>query len=130
MGAETRRRALAAGLLLASVLHGCGPSDAERRAAAMTGGEPSRGKVAIRRYGCASCHTVPGVDGARGLVGPSLAAIADRVYLAGGLQNTPANLIRWTRAPQEVRPGTAMPDLGVSEQDGKDIAAYLYTLRQ
>lgn len=126
----TRRRTLA-GCLLAFALAGCGTwqSDAAK-ARAMTGGEPERGREAIRRYGCSSCHTVPGVDGARGLVGPSLAGIADRVYLAGSLPNTPANLIRWTRAPQQIQPGNAMPDLGVTEADGKDIAAYLYTLRQ
>ena len=42
----------------------------------------------------------------------------------------PANLIRCIREPQDVLPGTAMPVLGVTEQDGKDIAAYLYTLRK
>jgi cytochrome c1 len=128
--AAPRRRLAAAGLLLTLALAGCGRSADERQAIAMTGGEPSRGRDAIRRYGCASCHTVPGVDGARGQVGPSLAGIADRVYLAGRLANTPANLIRWTRTPQEIEPGNAMPDLGVTERDGRDIAAYLYTLRQ
>ena len=50
-------------------------------------------------------------------------------YLAGKLPNQPENMIKWIREPQEVSPGTAMPQLGVTEQDGKDIAAYLYTLR-
>jgi cytochrome c2 len=107
-----------------------GASDIERQAAAMTGGEPARGKEAIGRYGCATCHTIPGVDGARGQVGPSLEGIASRSYLAGKLTNTPPNLIQWIREPQEVQPGTAMPELGVTDHDGKDIAAYLYTLRK
>jgi cytochrome c len=107
-----------------------GASDIERQAAAMTGGEPARGKEAIGRYGCATCHTIPGVDGARGQVGPSLEGIASRSYLAGKLTNTPPNLIQWIREPQEIQPGTAMPELGVTDQDGKDIAAYLYTLRK
>jgi cytochrome c2 len=132
MGFEKRRALAAAGLALALALCGCGKSgsDVERQAAAMTGGEPARGRDAIRRYGCASCHTIPGIEGARGQVGPSLAGIASRSYLAGKLPNTPPNMIRWIREPQEVQPGTAMPELGVTEQDGKDIAAYLYTLRQ
>ena len=133
MGVEEKKKALAAaGMALALALGGCGKSDAdiERQAAAMTGGEPARGKEAIGRYGCATCHTIPGVEGARGQVGPSLAGIAGRSYLAGKLPNTPPNMIRWIREPQEVQPGTAMPELGVTEQDGKDIAAYLYTLRQ
>jgi cytochrome c2 len=134
MGVEGKRKALAAaGVVLALALNGCGgdsSSEIDRQAAAMTGGEPARGKEAIGRYGCATCHTIPGVDGARGQVGPSLAGIAVRSYLAGKLPNTPPNMIRWIREPQEVQPGTAMPELGVTEQDGKDIAAYLYTLRQ
>jgi cytochrome c2 len=107
-----------------------GPSEDERKAAAMTGGTPAHGKELIRTYGCVSCHTIPGIDGARGQVGPSLAGIAARNYLAGKLPNQPANMIKWIRQPQEVSPGTAMPELGVTEQDGKDIAAYLYTLKQ
>jgi cytochrome c len=134
MGVEGKRKALAAaGLALMAMLGGCGgksDSDIERQAAAMTGGEPAHGKEVIGRYGCATCHTIPGVDGARGQVGPSLAGIAVRSYLAGKLPNTPPNMIKWIREPQEVQPGTAMPELGVTEQDGKDIAAYLYTLRQ
>jgi cytochrome c len=134
MGVEGTRKALAAaGLAVALALPwGCGKSeeDIQKKAAAMTGGEPSRGPDVIRRYGCASCHTIPGVEGARGQVGPSLAGIASRTYLAGKLPNQPANMIKWIREPQEVSPGTAMPELGVTEQDGKDIAAYLYTLRQ
>lgn len=136
MGFETRKALAAAGLMAgligAAALGGCGKSDSdiERQAAAMTGGQPVLGKAAIARYGCATCHTIPGIEGARGQVGPSLEGIAVRAYLAGKLPNTPPNLIKWIREPQEVQPGTAMPELGVTEQDGKDIAAYLYTLRK
>lgn len=134
MGVEATWKALAAaGLAVALILpSGCGKSaseDIRKKAAAMTGGEPSRGPDIIRRYGCATCHAIPGVEGARGQVGPSLEGIASRTYLAGKLPNQPENMIKWIREPQEVSPGTAMPQLGVTEQDGKDIAAYLYTLR-
>lgn len=118
---------LAAGLL-ALALGACGQSDAGK-AAAMTGGDPDKGKAAIRRYGCQVCHSIRGVEGARGQIGPALDTIGSRSYLAGQLPNTPENLIRWIREPQAVAPGTAMPDMGVTEQDAKDMAAYLYTLR-
>ena len=135
MGVEgIKRKALAAaGLAVALILpYGCGKSDEDiqKKAAAMTGGEPSRGPDIIRRYGCATCHSIPGISEARGQVGPSLEGIGSRAYLAGKLPNKPENLIKWIREPQEVSPGTAMPQLGVTEQDGKDIAAYLYTLRK
>ena len=93
------------------------------------GGDARRAPKLIQDLGCARCHTVPGVEGAVGNVGPPLTRIGDRTYIAGMLRNTPANLVHWIRAPQSVVPGTAMPDMGVSERDARDIAAYLYTLR-
>ena len=98
-------------------------------ARALTGGEPSRGKDAIGRYGCGGCHEIPGVRGADGLVGPPLARVARRTYLGGHVPNTPADMMRWIQHPQAIEAGTAMPDMHVSEQDARDITAYLYTLR-
>jgi cytochrome c1 len=100
-----------------------------RRATALTGGDPYDGKEALLRYGCGACHTIPGVQRANGLVGPPLAGIARRVYVAGVLYNTPDNLMLWIRNPPGVDPLTAMPDTGVTEGDARDIAAFLYTLR-
>jgi cytochrome c2 len=118
-----------AGLAAAvTLLCGC-EGDVERTAAAMTGGDPGRGPEVIRKYGCEACHSIPGVEGASSQVGPSLDDLGSRPHLAGGLANTPENLMRWIRHPQEIEPGTAMPELGVTESDGRDIAAYLFTLR-
>jgi putative membrane protein len=97
-------------------------------ATAMTGGDPARGRAAIRKYGCQTCHTIPGVGGADATVGPPLARLAGRGYVAGR-PNAPTSLIEWIRHPQQVRPATPMPEMGVTEADGRDIAAYLYTLR-
>jgi cytochrome c len=93
------------------------------------GGDPQRGERAIERYGCGACHVIPGVPGARGAVGPPLTSFAKRTIVAGRLSNTSDNLTRWIRDPQAIEPGTAMPDLGVSDADARDIAAYLYTLQ-
>ena len=62
-------------------------------------------------------------------VGPPLTKVARRVFLAGHIQNTPENMMRWIRHPHAFEPQTAMPEMGVSEQDSRDIVAYLYTLR-
>ncbi len=95
---------------------------------AMPGGDPVRGALVLRDYGCHSCHVIPGVRGANALVGPPLTAWSQRHYIAGTLSNTPENLIHWLQYPQRVEPGTAMPDLAVTEQDARDMGAYLYTL--
>jgi len=83
----------------------------------------------IARYGCGSCHTIEGISGAAGLVGPALTGIGDRMYIAGILRNTPDNLKRWVEHPKDVDQLTAMPSLGVSPRDATDIAAYLYSLK-
>ena len=118
--------ALACACLVAA---GCRQVELERRAEAMTGGSPQRGKAAINRYGCGSCHTIPGVRGANALVGSNLDQVASRMYIAGVLPNTPDNMIRWIQHPRDVDPLTAMPNLGVTDQDARDIAGYLYTLK-
>lgn len=95
----------------------------------LTGGDPDRGIAAIGRYGCGSCHEIPGVRRATGTVGPPLTRIAMRSYLGGRVSNTPADMIRWIQHPQQIERGTAMPDMNVTDTDARDIAAYLYTLR-
>ncbi len=91
-------------------------------------GDAKRGRDALFQYACNACHVIPGVTGAQTRVGPPLAGIASRALVAGKLPNTPDNLALWLRRTQEVKPGTAMPQLGVTEQDARDIAAYLATL--
>jgi cytochrome c len=93
------------------------------------GGDAQRGQQAIERYGCGACHAIPGVPGARGAVGPPLGDLADRSIIGGRLSNTPDNLSHWIQDPQSVDPGNAMPNLGVTAADARDIAAYLYSLR-
>lgn len=92
------------------------------------GGDSERGATLIHVYGCGGCHTIPGVRGAEGMVGPPLTAFAYRSFIAGRLPNEPRNLIRWIMDPQAVKPWTAMPDLGIRETEARHIAAYLYTL--
>lgn len=105
-------------------------SDRDRAAYLTTaGGNAHAGRNAIRRYGCNACHTISGVPGANGLVGPPLDGIGNRQYIAGELPNTAANLMLWIQHPKQVEPHTVMPEMNVSEQDSRDIAAYLYTLR-
>lgn len=116
---------VAASVIVATAMAGC------RNAAARTvyGGDADRGKAAIREYGCGSCHTIPGVGGAIGLVGPPLTGWSKRGTIAGYVPNTTDFLIRWIEVPHAIKPRTAMPNLAVTEGDARDIAAYLYTLR-
>jgi cytochrome c oxidase assembly factor CtaG len=107
----------------------CSNAEAYRNAAAMTGGDPERGRQDMARYGCDTCHTIPGIRTARGLVGPPLTSLGARVYIAGHIPNTPSNLESWIQHPHAHDPQTAMPDTGVTDADARDMAAYLYTLK-
>lgn len=94
----------------------------------VAGGDAERGAIAIVSYGCGGCHTIPGIRNARGTVGPPLTDFATRGYVAGVRPNWPRHLVQWIIDPPAIAPETAMPALGVSEQESRDIAAYLYTL--
>jgi cytochrome c2 len=96
---------------------------------ARTGGDPERGRELVHKYGCTGCHTIPGLDGADGTTGPHLDRISSRPMLLGVVPNTPENLVRMIRAPKKVQPHTSMPDMSVADQDARDLAAFLYTVR-
>jgi len=125
------RRALLPVVLAATVSVavgiGCG-SDHVATARVIPGASPDVGRRLMERYGCGSCHEIPGGRGARGLVGPPLERFGRRGFIAGELANTPDNLVRWIQHPREVEPGTDMPELGVTPDEARNIAAYLERL--
>lgn len=90
-------------------------------------GDPRRGKSALGQFGCLSCHSIHGMVGGAPEVGPPLKQMRRQRYIAGVLQNTPENLVRWIMSPTKVDPLTAMPDLGVSAAIAQDMTAYLYS---
>ena len=111
-------------LALAGMLAACGQPSAPPGVA----GDPARGRLALTQYACHACHQIPGITGSEVYVGPTLEGFATRRIIARNLPSTPENLARWIRKPQEIDPHTAMPALGVSEQDARDMVAYLLTL--
>ncbi len=115
-------------ILCATTFSACTKDGTIVQADALTGGDAPTGKKLIYSFACGSCHIIPGVADAAGTVGPPLQGFASRIYIAGSLVNTPENLSRWIKHPPQIKSGTAMPDLGVSDEQVRHIAAYLYTL--
>lgn len=111
------------GLLLFVAITAC-----RRETPQSDAGDARRGRALMSVYGCNACHTIPGVPG-EARVGPSLEKMARRAYIAGRLPNIPQHMIDWLRAPQSIDRGNAMPNLGVTERDARDMTAYLFTLR-
>ena len=92
-------------------------------------GDPQAGATVIARSSCGSCHQIPGIGLADGRVGPSLASFGRQQLIAGTLPNSEPNLILWLRHPRQVRPHGLMPDMGLTEGEARDVAAYLYQLQ-
>lgn len=132
MRAEATRWTLLATALLAGIAAAVAwnqfdaRADRYARARMAVGGDPVRGGRLLAARGCAACHDVPGIRPSGAQVGPSLRGLATRPFLAGQLRNRPDALQRWITDPKGVEPGTAMPDLGITAADARDMATYLY----
>lgn len=123
-----QRRALAGWILvLALLVAGC-EAVPLIRSQQVGSGDPAIGKRLLSDYGCVGCHVVPGTSAEPAYVGPPLDHWGRRSYIAGSLTNNEENLVRWITDPQEIEPGTAMPDLDVDARDATNIAAYLLSL--
>ena len=91
-------------------------------------GDADAGRIALQKYECGVCHVIPGVRGARGQVGPSLAEYRRGPYLSGKHPKTPELVAAWIVDPPAMAATTAMPVVGVTPTEARDIVAYLYTV--
>lgn len=123
---RTARTSVLPAILTFACLVGCAKTGPARGPAL---GDPRQGAELLEREACGSCHIIPWMAVGVGVVGPPLTHMAARTMIAGVLPNTPSQMVRWLQSPQTFLPGSAMPDMGLSQQQARDIAAYLYTLR-
>ena len=91
----------------------------------------AEGAQIIASKPCVGCHTIPGIPGATGQVGPNLAGVASRTKIAGGAVNNtgPDDLKKWILNPAALKPGTLMPNVGLTDDEATKIVAYLETLK-
>lgn len=113
-------------VLALALLVGC--QQTEEAAFRIPGTDVARGRALVGATGCGSCHVIPDVARAHGMVGPPLTNFGRRAYIAGQLPNEPDQLVRWLLDPPAVDSATAMPRVGFTVQQARDVAAYLYTL--
>jgi cytochrome c1 len=92
----------------------------------MPAADADRGRQAILRAGCGACHAIPGIRWPRGKSAPALEGMAERALIAGRLPNEPQSLADFIRDAPSLLPEATMPAMPVSEQESRDIAAYLY----
>ena len=109
-------------------------------------GDPANGQKLMLGAGtCLGCHTINGVPGMIGVIGPNLTHVASRTTIAAGLYpNDPYHLARWIKNAEAMKPGAIMPVLGAGQYDPRmkmlspmkltdqqiaDIVAYIQTLK-
>jgi cytochrome c oxidase subunit 2 len=107
------------------------PTEATTSAPPATGGaaDVEAAKELFRNKGCVACHVVNGVEGAVGTVGPVLDGLASREELAAGLPVTRENVAKWISDPAGMKPGTVMPDPGLSDLQVDALTDWLMTLK-
>lgn len=99
-------------------------------AAQPVAGDAERGRTLVPQYACNACHVIPGTTGPQGSLAPTLAGLASRPTISyGAVQNTPANLRQFIQNPGSLNPQSAMPSIGIPDNDAQDITAFLVTLR-
>jgi cytochrome c1 len=111
------------------LLSGCSQGDGDDHRRPYQGGDAATGKKLVTQYQCGACHKIPDVVGAGGLAGPDLDKFGRLSYIAGGIPNDPPRLVAWLLDPPALKPGTIMPAMGMTEQEARHMAAYLYSLR-
>jgi cytochrome c2 len=116
--------------LLLTIATACNRGETAKSDAPAPVGSAARGPQLAAQYGCNVCHVIPGVAGPQGSLGPSLQGLASRLAISeGAVQNTPANLVQFIQNPASLNPQSSMPPMAIPENDAKDLAAYLLTLK-
>src|SRR5210317_1266843 len=91
----------------------------------------AEGQQVYLNAGCTQCHVIDGVWDVQGdRIAPNLTHFANRNVFAGAaLYNTEENLSKWLANPAEIKPGTFMPNLELTEAEINALIAYLGTLK-
>ena len=114
-------------------LVGCqsAPGQPPAKAVALSGAA-AEGKEVFLAKGCVACHRAPNLPEAQGTLGPNLAGIGNPTShpkIAAVVDNTPENMKRWLQEPQKVKPGSAMPSLGLTDTEAANLTAFLETFK-
>ncbi|HVA81713.1 MAG TPA: cytochrome c oxidase subunit II [Candidatus Binataceae bacterium] len=92
-------------------------------------GVAAQGARIFREETCINCHAISGTTGNQ-RIGPDLTHLAGRrIIAAGAAENTSANLFKWLKDPDSIKPETHMPNFQLSDAQAHALVAYLETLK-
>ncbi|HVF54273.1 MAG TPA: cytochrome c oxidase subunit II [Actinomycetota bacterium] len=88
----------------------------------------SRGADLFMNGTCVNCHAIGGTDAAA-RTGPDLTHFASRNTFAGAMFDTNReNLVSWLADPPAMKPGSLMPDYGLSNEEIDALVEFLLSL--
>jgi cytochrome c oxidase subunit 2 len=89
------------------------------------------GQQLFLEQGCGACHTIRGLPGAEGKIGPDLTHVGSRRLIASGaLKGGLGNIEGWIASAQHIKPGNKMPSFDrLTGRQLRDVAAYLASLK-
>lgn len=92
-------------------------------------GLAAKGEQIFMQGSCKTCHTIDGTN-ARGQFGPDLTHVASRQIIAGGIMEfNVENMTKWLENPPAVKPGTKMPNLGLTKEQISALVAFISSLK-
>ncbi|HEV3472517.1 MAG TPA: cytochrome c oxidase subunit II [Actinomycetota bacterium] len=92
-------------------------------------GIAAQGEQVFLETGCVNCHAIRGTEAA-GQTAPDLTHFGSRTTFAGAMfENNEGNLADWLRDPPAVKPGSLMPDYGLTDEQIQQLVAYLMSLK-
>jgi cytochrome c oxidase subunit 2 len=95
-------------------------------------GPAAEGLSVFQSKGCTQCHTAEPWSSvpADAFNGPNLTHFFDRGVIAGAYKDySRENMKAWLANPPKEKPGSYMPDLGLTEQEIDSLIAWLETLK-
>ncbi len=109
--------------------------DEQEAAANVAPSDPlaQRGMELFRDFGdgrsCMQCHAINGLQGADVRIGPDLTHLASRETFGANLFDMNAEeLTRWLENPAAMKPGSRMPDYGLTPDQIEALVAFLLSL--
>ncbi|MDA0986372.1 MAG: c-type cytochrome [Bacteroidetes bacterium] len=92
------------------------------------GGSVEKGKITFSQVGCKACHVIGDDIKVREARGTQYDIAPELTHVAGKL--SPDFIFDWIKNPRHYNPESKMPNLRLSDQEARDVVAYLQTMKE
>ncbi len=99
----------------------------EHPAGSYAGGSAEKGKEHFENFGCKACHVIGDDERVRNARGSSYDIAPELTHAAGKLH--PDWIFDWIKNPRHYNPTTKMPSLRLTDQEARDLVAFIMTMK-